>query len=184
MATLCSDPRVPPWSILAALAAVVLGATRVAAQHVTVWAGLVPSTGSPSVALEDARIATVRLEVATRWPRTAVELEVFGVQGRPTTALNGDVAVGGGTRRTGGILVGVQQSLRADAAGPYARLSGGLASQTGQSGGRAVGRAALGVALRRWPAFLEAGGIITTCTTAYRSEKTCVYVPVLVGWRF
>lgn len=179
----CAD-RVPRWLALVSLGVLGLGAAPLPAQRVAVGVGLMPTTGPESVALEDARVASVRLVVTTLRPRTTLEVELLGLQGRTTTALSGDVAVGGATRRTGGVLVGLQRTLGAGAAQPHARLSGGLGAQTGQSGGRLVGRAALGVGLTRWPAFAEVGGMVMPCTTAYRSEKTCTYVPLLVGWRF
>lgn len=179
----CAD-GVSRWLTLLSLGVLVLGAAPLPAQRVAVGVGLMPTTGPASVALEDARVASVRLVVTTLRPGTTLEVEVLGLQGRTTTALSGDVAVGGSTRRTGGVLVGLERTLGVGEAKPYARLSGGLGAQTGQSGGRLVGRVALGIALARWPAFGEVGGMVMPCTTAYRSEKTCAYAPLLVGWRF
>ncbi len=141
-----------------------------------------PPIGPEQIALAHARVASLRMTVGTLRTGTSMEIELFGLQGATTSGLNGDVAVGGGTRRMGGVLGGARQAL--GAAGAYARLGAGVGAQTGQGGGRLVGRLALGVALARWPAFVEAGGLVTTCTTAYRSAKTCGYAPVLVGWRF
>lgn len=175
-----------PVRRLQAVAALLLGvlSVPVGAQGVEVGVGWVPALGPPPLALEDARMASLFVGLGAPTPRLAVAVGVLALQGQSASRLYGDVAFGGTRRRVGALLLAATYTRPGDKVRPFVRAAGGVAGQTQQAGARLAAGMGVGLASGRWPAFVELGGLVTSCETEVRRDHKCSYVPISVGWRF